>query len=171
MRFEWLIKSAVIGIIAMLFICYIFSLAFSINARESQMMSKLQALGDNTVENLYSANNDLPLLAALGSFFTLLAGGMLAALQTRSEKASSNNWLYASAIVALITILIVDGYMINSWNESMQKYGQSHVDQFGRPVELTPLPIILLLMFIIDGACFLATTAGGLVVQISKASG
>lgn len=168
-RFGWVLSSAAVGIIVMLLICYMFSLAFSINTREYKMMNKLTEYGDTTFDYL-RGSGDIAWLAALGSLIALFAGGMAAMLLSRPDKVSVSKWLVPSVIVAIITMLVIDGYMLVTWNDSVQKWHKSSIDEYGRPFEPIVFPALLFLMLAIDGACLAASAAGGFAVKISKSS-
>ncbi len=71
-------------------------------------------------------------------------------------------------IVAIITILVIDGYMLITWNDSMQRWQYSSVDELGRPFEPVMFPILLFLILVYDGVCYAAAAAGAVVVGISK---
>jgi glucan phosphoethanolaminetransferase (alkaline phosphatase superfamily) len=169
MRFGWVLKSAAVGIIVMLLICYVFSLALSLNAREYKMMNKLSEYKDNTFEYL-RGSSDVVWLAAIGSLIALFAGGMTATLLSRPSTASLYKWLIPSAIVAIATMLVIDGYMLVTWNDSMQKWHQSPVDEYGRPFEPIVFPALLFLMVVLDAVCLMASAAGGIVAWISDRS-
>ncbi len=167
MRIWWVIKSAAVGLIVMLLICYMFSIAFSISARENKMINKLDQYKDNTFD--YSlGSGDLVLLAALGSLITMFAGGITAAVISRLEKGSDFKWLATPAIVAIFTILAIDAYIYMAWDHGMQAYDQIERSGYGGPVEATPFIVPLLIMLVIDGACFVAAASGGAVAWISK---
>ena len=167
MRFGWVIKSVAVGLIVMLLICYMFSIIFSISARENKMISKLEQNKDYTFD--YSlGSGDIVLLAAIGSIIALFAGGMAATLLAHQDRVSSYKWLIPCAIVAITTILVIDGYMLITWNDRMQKWHQSSVDELGRPFEPVIFPILLFLILVYDGVCFAAAAAGGIVACISR---
>lgn len=166
-RIWWVIKSFIVGLIVMLLICYMFSIVFSISARENKMISKLDGYKDYTFD--YSlGSGDIVLLAAIGSIIVLFAGGMTATLLVHPDKASSYQWLLPCVIVAITTILVIDGYMLITWNNSMQRLQYSSVDELGRPFEPVMFPILLFLMLVYDGVCFAAAAAGGIVAWISR---
>jgi glucan phosphoethanolaminetransferase (alkaline phosphatase superfamily) len=164
MHYGWIVKSVVIGLIVMLAICYLFSIAFSINQHEAQMMNKLSQYNDTTFEHL-RGSGDAAWLAALGSLVTLFAGGMAAVLLSRPDKPSTGSWLLSAAVVAVITILVIDGYMLISWNDSVQKWYKNPVDELGRPYEPIFLPMLIFLILMVDMACFLASAAGGFIAR------
>jgi hypothetical protein len=151
----------------MLLICYMFSIAFSISARENKMISKLEQYKDNTFD--YSlGSGDIVLLTAIGSIIALFAGGMTATLLSHRDSASPHKWLLPCAIVAITTILVIDGYMLITWNDSMQKWHQNPLDEFGRPFEPIDPFMLIFLMIAVDWACFVAAASGGAVAWISK---
>ncbi len=167
MRKWWVIKSIIVGLIVTLIICYMFSIVFSISARENKMVSKLDQYQDNTFD--YSlGSGDIVLLAAIGSIIALFAGGMTATLLAHPDRTSSSKWILPCAIVAITTILVIDGYMLITWNDSMQKWYQNPVDELGRPFEPIIFPMLLSLMLMIDGACLVAAASGGVVAWISR---
>ncbi len=170
MRMWWVIKSIAVGLIVMRLIVYMFSIAFSINTREYSMMNKLADYKDSTFEYL-RGSGDVVWLAVIGSIIALFAGGMTATLLSHPDKTSSNKWLLPWAIVAITTILVIDGYMLITWNDSMQKWHQNPVDELGRPFEPIILPMLLVLMLMIDGACFVVAASGAVVAWISKDAG
>jgi hypothetical protein len=170
MRFGWVLRSAAIGFIVLLIVCYLFSFAFSINEREYRMMNKLSGYKDTSFDYL-RGSGDVVWLAALGSLVTLFSGGMAAALLSRLDKTFTPGWLIPPVVVAIITILVVDGYLLISWSDSVQKWHKSPVDELGRPFEPIILPALLFLIMVIDGACFLASAAGGLMAPSRSAAG
>lgn len=167
MRFQLVIKPLIVGLIVMLLICYIFSIAFSISERENKMISKLDGYKDYNFD--YSlGSGDIVLLAAIGAIIALFAGGMAATLLSYPDRASLQKWLMPSVIVAITTILVVDGYMLITWSDSMQKWYQNPVDDLGRPFEPVIFPILILLILVYDGVCFAAAASGGIVACISR---
>lgn len=112
MRIGWVLKSVAVGITVMLLICYMFSVAFSIIVRQHQMLNKLAEFNDRTFEDLRGTSGGMDWLAALGSLIALFAGGMTATLLSRPTKTSWREWLMPSAVVAVITMLVIDGYML-----------------------------------------------------------
>lgn len=171
MRFGWVIKSAAIGLIALLFICYIFSVANPISVRQSQMQDKLEKSGDHAFDNAPGGYVDIMWLALLGSLITLFAGGMAAAVISRLDKSSEVKWLMTAAIVAIFTVLVMDAYIYMGWDRGMQEYNHSREAGYGgRPIDPTPFCIILFIMMLLDAIFFLASTAGWLVVRLSGSS-
>ena len=167
MHMWWVIKSIIVGLIVMLLICFMFSIAFSISARENKMISNLEQYKDYSFD--YSlGSGDIFLLAAIGSIIALFAGGMTATLLAHPDKASSYKWILPWAIVAFTTILVVDGYILITWNDNVQKWHQSSIDEFGRPFEPMDPFTLIFLMLVTGGACFVASAAGGAVAWISR---
>jgi hypothetical protein len=165
-RFGWVLTSAAVGIVVLLLIYYMFSLAFSINAHEYDMMNKLAGYKDSTFEHL-RGSSDIELLAALGSLIALFAGGMAATLLSRLDKPFIYRWLVPSAIAAIFTMLAVDAYMYVAWDHGVQL---AQTGGYGRPIDPSPFIVILFIMLVFDAVCFAASASGGLVAAISKSS-
>lgn len=169
MRFGWVLNSAAVGVVVLLLIYYMFSLAFSINAREYSMMNKLADYKDSTFEYL-RGSGDVVILAALGSLITLFAGGMAATLLSRPDNVSGFKWLMPSVIVAIFTVLAIDAYIYTTWDHGIQTYYKTGGDEYGHPIDPLPFIAILIIMLVIDTVCFVASAAGGFIVRISRSS-
>lgn len=160
MRFMWVLKSVVIGLVVLAVAYYLFSLASSISASEQKMLDRLAHYNDSTFE-FWPGYYDATWLAFIGTLVACFAGGMTAASLSRGEMPSEYGWAVTSVIVVIFVILAVDANLYLSWSNSIQMAQAGMA--LGRPIEPTPFFVVFLIMFVFDGLCFLASVAGGFI--------
>lgn len=159
MRYGWVIKSAIVGLIVLAVAYYLFSFATSIMVNEQNMIDQLSRY-DNTATKYWSSYNDPMWLALISVLIACFAGGMAATTISRTDMPSDHGWLLTSAIAVIFVILAFDARTYLSWSNTLQ---MAQAGTLGRPIDPSPFIVILFIMVVFDGLCFLASVVGGFI--------
>jgi hypothetical protein len=161
MRYWWVIKSAIVGLVVLAAAYYLFSFASSIMVTEQKMIDQLSMYTDSA-SGYWSGYNDAMWLAIAGILITCIAGGMAATVLSRSDVHSEFGWVMASTIAVIFLILAADANIYLSWSNTLR---MAQEGTLGRPIDPSPFIVILFIMLMFDGLCFLASVAGGFIAR------
>lgn len=174
MRIIWEIRSIAIGFVIMLVIYYVFSLALSDASREDRMIYRLANLEDNGYE-IYRGTDDRIMAALISSWIALFFGGMAAVFfgdPGRAARAKSlTDLLSPSIVTAIVPLILMIGAVLITWQNSVNMWEHSTVDQYGRPFEPLTFPFVLILTIFMSLATLITSMAGGLTGNWLKSAG
>ena len=165
-RYGWLLKSVLVGFAVLAVVYYLFSIAYSIVAYNEKMIDLLSHYNDTTIQ--YSNGADAIFLAFIGTLTACFTGGMAARSLSRVDVPSDHGLLITSIIVVVFVTLVADVDIYLRWSNTLN---MAQAGALSLPVEPTPFGVILFIMLIFDGFCFLASVAGGAVVELAAKRG